>query len=109
MDEYLAAAPVEFRDVLSAGLQMQNAQKQQMVQTILACNANTFPAERLNSMAFNDLQALAAIASQSAQRAVTPAPLNYLGQGFTPSTPTANTSATKVEALTLPTIDWSKK
>jgi hypothetical protein len=108
IDEYLAAAPVEFRDVLSAGLQMQNAQKQQMVATVLACNSNTFPAERLNSMAFSDLQALAALASSASKPAQTPT-YNYLGQGFTAPTPTNNASTPKIEALTMPTIDWSKK
>jgi hypothetical protein len=100
-------APLEFRDVLSAGLQMQNAQKQQMVATILACNSNTFPAERLNSMAFADLQALAALASQASKP--TPTTLNYLGQGFTAQTPVTNSSKPPIEVLTVPTIDWSKK
>jgi hypothetical protein len=107
IDEYLAMAPLEFRDVLSAGLQMQNAQKQQMVATILACNSNTFPAERLNSMAFADLQALAALASQASKP--TPTTLNYLGQGFTAQTPVTNSSKPPIEVLTVPTIDWSKK
>lgn len=105
VEEYLASAPVELQDTLRVGLQTHNSQKQALVATILANKANTFPAERLNAMAFGDLQGLAAFANTPAA----PAPManNYLGQGWAPTT-NASSASPLPEALTMPTIDWSK-
>jgi hypothetical protein len=105
VEEYLASAPPELQDTLRVGLQTHNSQKQALIATILANKANTFPAERLNTMVFGDLQALAAFAQAPAPQA--PMANNYLGQGYQPTTVTTNASNLP-EALTMPTIDWSK-
>lgn len=100
VQEYIQGAPREVQDVLTNAMQIHNEEKQKLIATILANKRNAFTKEMLESRPLNELRAIASLAEEQPANNITSLP-NYSGQGPVPST-----GGQKVEALTLPTMNF---
>jgi len=101
VQEYIQNAPREVQDVLSNAMAVHNDEKQKLITTILANKRNTFSKENLEARPLTELKAIASLAvEEPPANNITSSP-NYSGQAPVPST-----GGQKVEALTLPTMNF---
>jgi len=66
MEQYVAAAPPEYRDVLENGLAVYREQKDALIAAVVENKANQFSKEFLQTKGLKELQALAALATADA-------------------------------------------
>lgn len=110
VDEYVANAPPAIRDMLQAGLQAHNAEKQRLIATITANKANVFSTDELSNMPMTQLQGLAKLAEvpvtnqQPSQNSGTKP--NYAGAVGGAA---VNNSELDNEPLIPRTMEWTKK
>jgi len=102
LQEYVNAAPLELREVLTSGLNTLAQKKAALVAEIVANKSNVFSKEYLESRPVQELEGIAALARVPAANTVA---LPYYG-GQAPTPTTINTL--KPEALPLPTMNWEK-
>lgn len=101
--DYVAAAPVEVQEVLNNGISTYNAQKQEVVDAILANEQNAFTKEELNSRPLGELRKMAQLMAVAKEEGVARQP-HYAGQAPTPAG-----NAQVEEAMTMPTMNFEKK
>ena len=97
LEEFLASAPGEMKDVLQSGVEMHRAKKDSIITTITANKRNKFTKEQLSVKDLSELEAIAALAH---------AP-DYSGRGGQEDN--LNTNAGTEEALETPVINWDEK
>lgn len=68
MEQYIAAAPPQIRELLSAGVQTMNAQRNGLIKTILANKANPYDEKFLKTQTTQMLQGMAMLASGGQQQ-----------------------------------------
>ena len=102
MEQYIAAAPDGVAEVLNAGVESLQREKEKLIATITANKQNTFAAEDLKKRSVTELTALAKLAAPiTTNKKKTPA---YTGQGEV-----VNEDETSPEPMTMPTINWDEK
>ena len=104
MEQYIADAPLEIQDSLRMSVNVMNAEKTRLVETIMANERNTFTKEHLETLKLDMLQAMARLAEiptdNGPQRII---PL-YTGQ-----LDVATNMGKLPEPLKLPTMNFDKK
>ena len=114
VNQYIAQAPPEFREVLAESIQTHQAEKERLVQAIVANRANKFNEAWLRLQTMPLLRGMAAMAgAQSGQQRPV---ANYAGQGEVPMFITeqhqppgqngVQNAADDDEVLQLPTMNW---
>lgn len=98
IDDYIAAAPSEMKDVLRNSLTLHNEEKVKLIGTITANKQNVFTKEDLMARNLGELRALAKLAG-GVQEATTP---NYAGMGMT-----ANATPAGEEAMDVPVLNFA--
>lgn len=101
VNEFIANAPVEIRQVLEAGLEAFNTEKNSLIQAITANKANVFKVEDLAKKGLSELKAIAALAKGPEQK---PVP-GY--KGAASFDPIGN--AHKETPLAMPTMTFDRK
>lgn len=105
-EQYIANAPGAVQEVLIAGLNSYNAEKNRLITEITANKANVFPKESLAQKSLGDLQGIAALAKASAKASTPPATtMNFAGQAPVVTETTTNAE----EPLVVPSMDFSAK
>jgi hypothetical protein len=109
VEEYVANAPSEIRDMLQAGLESHNRDRQALIDVVTGNEKNIFSDDVLQSKPISELKALAALASQEVvgnSSEDKPSP-NYAGAVGAHAAPVANTSDEEAPLL-IPTINWDE-
>lgn len=108
MEEYVAQAPSEFRDVIRNGLAAHEAAKAKLIDTIVANKANQFSKEFLLTKGIQELEGLAAIAAAPVKASEQPvAPVPMFNGAATPASKPVNNAASN-DMLVAPTLRWDK-
>ena len=110
MEQFVAAAPPEFRDVIINGVAAHEEAKAKHIETIVANKANQFSKEFLVTKPLAELQGLAAIAG-AAEPATSGAPGTvpmFTGQS-TPAGAAPVINEDDSEPLVMPTMNWDEK
>jgi len=81
VEDYIANAPAEMRDVLKSGVAAHNAKKETLIKTITANERNTFKEEYLQNKDLAELEALAKLATNGQEQPEGDMRFNYAGQG----------------------------
>jgi hypothetical protein len=100
LEQFIANSPPELRELFQAGVQAGVAEKDRLVEVIVANKANRFTKEYLKTLPMVNLQAIAALAATPEVPLTPPAP-SYLGAFTPPAAPTTNAPSTQ-EALGMP-------
>lgn len=105
VNDYVANAPPEIRDMLATGLRAHAAEKAKLVSQITANAKNKFTAEQLNAKDLSELQAIAALAVNE-QRPANPTTYAGLADAFS-----ANTAGGtgEIKPLPLPSLSFEKQ
>ncbi len=102
IEKYVSNAPSEIRDMLIAGLNSHNQDRQNLISTITDNEANKFSPEQLAAMSADQLQMIAALAKKPEQES---SPLlNFLG-----AAPAQVASATEEKPLLRPVMNFQTK
>lgn len=105
LNDYIANAPPEIRELLTNGLAAANAEKDQLVAFIIQKAPGIYTEASLKAKSVTDLRPLAAVANGGATPVV-----NYQGaQGGAALTPPAPTPAVTETPLVRPKMDYTKK
>lgn len=110
VDEYIANAPAGMRDVLSSMAKAHNSQKQGLIQRITANKANRFTPEYLGTKDLEELQAIAALANNSAE-VQSPRISRFTGAGLDVSgeqQEMVDNEAGEEEPLVTPTLNFQR-
>lgn len=99
LDQFIAAAPPQVREVLTNAIANENAEKARIVGAIMQNTRNPFSKEQLEAKTLAELKQIAALAAPEQT-----APANYSGQA---PTHIGNTNK-KVEALPIPIMNFDK-
>jgi len=103
VNDYIAAAPREFQEVLNNSMAVYNEEKAGLVAAIAANENNAFTPEELNARALPELRKMARLMGAKPQAAAEGRAASYAGQA-----PVADNS-TQEEALVMPTINFDRK
>jgi len=90
MEQYVAAAPAEYRDVLQNGLVAHKAAKDTLIAQITANTANKFSPEFLATKGLAELQGLAALAARPEATVTTGSMPMFTGAATPASAPVIN-------------------
>ena len=101
VEDYVANAPPEIRDMLEAGLASHQRDRQSLIDVVIANEKNVFEQNQLNGKSISELKGLAALAAKD-EVVATP---SYAGAAA-PS-PIQN-SKSEENVLLIPTINWSE-
>ncbi len=101
-EQYIANAPAGVRDVLQDSLFVHNAEKDQLVATIIANEDNLFQDADLRTKPIGELRAIARLANRTVTANIQRP--NYLGAAA--GMPTSNSTASKQTPLGLPTMNF---
>jgi len=108
VEDYVANAPPEIRDMLQAGLESHNRDRQSLIDVVVGNEKNIFSSDELNVKPISELKALAALASQAVvenNSEEKPLP-NYSGAIGAAAAPVANSE--EEAPLLIPTINWDE-
>lgn len=94
VDDYIANAPAEIREVLTNGLRMHRERKAEVVKSILANKNNSFSKEELEKMDIAVLERMVKLAKSD---------VDYTGSGGA-----IHTQAEEEEAYEMPTLNFDK-
>jgi len=103
VEDYVANAPPEIRDMLEAGLASHQRDRQSLIDVVIANEKNVFEQKQLNEKSISELKGLAALAAQDEVVETTP---SYAGAAA-PS-PIQNSGNDEDNVLLIPTINWSE-
>jgi len=104
MNEYLAQAPPEYRDVLETGLMTHNEKKKELIDVILANEANRFTELQLNSKPIGEIQAIADLCRPTQNEQDYNGSPTFVGGG---GSHVQNTQKVKEEPYVAPTMEWA--
>jgi len=104
LNEFIATAPPEYRDVIVHGLKAHVAEKTALITTITANERNTFTSDYLQSRSMAELVGLAKLA-KDVPTANAPLQATYVGQA--PVANLAVTANSEEEPLLVPVMDFS--
>lgn len=102
LNEYIGKAPKEIQEVLNEGVSTYNAQKQEIVERILAHKSNSFTKNELNERPLGELKKMAQLMGVP-QTEKQSQPANYAGQA-----PIDNASGVE-EPLAVPAMNFDSK
>lgn len=108
LNQYIANAPPEYRDVINAGIRAHAQQKEQLIGKIVANAANPFSKEFLATKGIDELQGLAALAQSAlpqSQPGYGPVAMFHGAQGGAPIANAGNPNA-KRSTLTMPVMNF---
>jgi hypothetical protein len=107
VEDYVANAPPEIRDMLQSGLESHNRDRQALIDVVVGNERNTFSSDQLNTKPISELKALAALASQEVvENSEVKPSANYAGAIGSSVAPVANSS--EEAPLLIPTINWGE-
>jgi len=103
LEEFLANAPPEYRDMVVSGINTHNRQKAILADKILGNEANTFTKETLHAMDLEQLTSIAALAVKPEEKGSGIMSMaDFSGQGDAGP----DTNAVKEEALVMPVMNF---
>lgn len=103
VDDYLANAPAEIREVMNEAMQSQATRKMGLIATITANKKNVFTKEQLSSLSVNELEAIASLAKPDEEP--TPRRASYAGQAPVGNAQDGSEDETPLEA---PVMNFKK-
>ena len=113
MEAYIAKAPAPFRDVLTNALDVHNAQKKALIDTITANERNRFSKAFLATKGLQELQALAAFATPAgagpSNDAAGGVPMFYGGAATLPGNPVMNMGEVTEVPLVAPAMTFADR
>lgn len=112
VEDFIAAAPVAFRDVLTNSLDSHKEEKNRLIAVITANKTNVFTPEQLESLPIGQLRGIAALAGQStATTNSKPAKKQADFSGNGDVAPVVNTDNQEdvIEPLIMPVMNWDSK
>jgi len=108
MESYIAAAPPEFRDVLTNGLAAHTAAKEELITKITANDNNKFTKEFLATKGLQELRGLVALADNGAKKENDVKPPMFYGAATPTGVPVTNDDVTE-EPLVVPTMNFANE
>lgn len=100
VEEYVANAPPEIRDMLEAGLASHQRDRQALIDVVIANEKNVFEQIQLNEKSISELKGLAALAAKD-EVVATP---SYAGA----AAPSPIQNSEEEAPLLIPTMNWSE-
>lgn len=107
VEDYVANAPSEIKDMLEAGLESHKRDRQLLIDVVVGNAKNVFTDSQLNDKPISELKALAALATNDEVEVDNSKPTPNFAGAATPA-PTRNGTGDDAPLL-IPTINWNDK
>ena len=104
-EDYVANAPPEIRDMLTAGLAAHQRDRQKLIDVVVANDANIFSNEELIIKSMSELKGLAALAVTKEVPAANAGPSPSYAGAAAPS-PVRNSNDDEEAPLLIPVLNW---